>query len=88
MSRLNGGIKALLEKGPGQKEWQDVKDLVDAESVEANAHNKTACEQAVGKEPYWAEEATASKTSLLSEFLMETWYLCMMGQAPSAVHVH
>jgi hypothetical protein len=70
-----------------QKEWQEAKNLVDAESVEANAHNKTACEQAVGKEPYWAEEATASQTSLFSVFFLERLYICMMGQAPSAVHV-
>ena len=27
-----------------------------------------------------AEEATASQTSLLSEFMLETWYLCMRGR--------
>ncbi len=31
-----------------QKEWQDVKNLVDAESVEAKPQGKTECEQPVG----------------------------------------
>jgi hypothetical protein len=48
MSRLNEGVGAVVEKDPVQKEWQDVKNLVDAESVEANAPEKTECEQAVG----------------------------------------
>ena len=37
MSRLNGGVDELVEKDPVQKMWQDVQNLVDAESVEANA---------------------------------------------------
>ena len=49
MCRLNEGVDALLEKGPVQKEWQDVKNLVDAESVDAaNAKEKTECKQVVG----------------------------------------
>ena len=48
MSRLNGGVDALLEKDTAQKEWQDVENLVDAESLEANAQEKTECEQVVG----------------------------------------
>ena len=31
MNRLNGGIDALVEKGPVQTLWQNVKDLVMAE---------------------------------------------------------
>ena len=34
------------------------------------------------KEHYWAEAAIASQKSLLSEFLLETWYICMMGGRP------
>ena len=45
MSRLNGGVDDLVEKDPVQKEWQDVKNQVDAESVEANAQEKTECKQ-------------------------------------------
>ena len=30
----------------------------------------------------WAEEASASQTSILFEFLLETWYLCMIGGRP------
>ena len=37
MSRLYWGVDALVEKDPVQKEWQYVHNLVDAESVEANA---------------------------------------------------
>ena len=48
MSRVNGGIDALVEKGPVQKEWQDVTNLVGAKSVEANAQEETECEQADG----------------------------------------
>ena len=36
------------------------------------------------KEPYWAEEASAKQRSLLSEFLLETWYLCTIGGRPQA----
>ena len=46
--RLNGGINDLVEKDPVHKEWLDVKNLVDAESEEANARAKTECEQACG----------------------------------------
>ena len=48
MSRLNGGVDALLEKDLVQKEWEDVKNLVGAESFEANAQEKPEREQVVG----------------------------------------
>ena len=48
MCRLNGGVDDLVEKDLVQKEWQDVKNLMDADSLEANAQEKTECEQAVG----------------------------------------
>ena len=47
MSRLNGGVDALVEKGLVQKDWQYVKNLVGAMSAEANAQDKTECEQVV-----------------------------------------
>ena len=37
-------------------------------------------------EPFFlggAEEATTSQTILLSEFLLETWYICMLGRPPA-----
>ena len=46
--RLNGGLDACVEKDSAQKEWQDVKNLVDAESAEASSQEKTECEQVVG----------------------------------------
>ena len=37
MSKLSNGVDALLEQGPVQKEWQDIKQLVEQEAVEAKA---------------------------------------------------
>ena len=37
MSKLSNGVDALLEQGPVQKEWQDIKQLVEQEVVEAKA---------------------------------------------------
>ncbi|MFM7986094.1 MAG: hypothetical protein ACKPKO_42950, partial [Candidatus Fonsibacter sp.] len=44
MSRVNGGVDDLVEKDPVQRQWQDVKTLVEAKSVEANAQEKTECD--------------------------------------------
>ena len=46
--RLNGGLDACVEKDSAQKEWQDVKNLVDAESAEANSQEKTECDKVFG----------------------------------------
>ena len=48
MSRLHGGVDDLVEKCPVKNEWQDEKNLIDAESLEANAQEKTECEQVAG----------------------------------------
>jgi hypothetical protein len=41
-------VVSLGALGLVQKEWQDVNNLVDADSAEANAHEKTECQQVVG----------------------------------------
>ena len=48
MSRLNGGVDAIVQKDLVQKYGQDVKNLVDAESVEAKAKENIEGEQVVG----------------------------------------
>ena len=35
--KVGGGVDAVLERGPMLKEWQQVKALVEAESLEAKA---------------------------------------------------
>ena len=63
MSILNGGVDALVEKGPVQKEWQYVKNLVDAESAEANAQEKTEREQVVGYSANAASSGSAGAST-------------------------
>ncbi|MFM7986035.1 MAG: hypothetical protein ACKPKO_42650, partial [Candidatus Fonsibacter sp.] len=53
----------MVEKDIVQKEWQDVKFLVDAESLEANAQDNTVCEHVVGDDDNivgWSGSAAAS----------------------------
>jgi len=66
MFRLNGGVYDLVETDSAQTKWQDVKDLVRAESAEAKAQEKTECEQVFGDDSNnawssgsaWASAAT------------------------------
>ena len=39
LSRVSGGVDAVLEKEPVLKEWQQVKAFVEAESLEAKAQD-------------------------------------------------
>ena len=48
LSKLSGGVYDLAKKGLVQKEWQEVNNLVEAESVEAKAKAKIEREQVVG----------------------------------------
>ena len=48
LPELSGGVDALAEKGLVQKEWQEVKNLVEAESAEAKAQEKSEREQVAG----------------------------------------
>ena len=45
---MNGGVADLVEQGIVQRVWQDVKTLVEAESAEANAQEKTEREPVLG----------------------------------------
>ena len=40
MSMVSVGVDAVLERGPMLKEWQQVKALVEAESLEAKAQGQ------------------------------------------------
>ena len=46
-----------------QKEWQYVKNIVDAESADANAQDKTECEQLLGDNAGSSVSAGASTTA-------------------------
>ncbi|MFM7982459.1 MAG: hypothetical protein ACKPKO_24370, partial [Candidatus Fonsibacter sp.] len=51
-----------------KKEWQDVKTLVEAASVEANAHNKTAFELLLGYDDNNAGSSGSAEASTITEF--------------------
>jgi hypothetical protein len=42
VSKVSGGVDALLEKEPVKKEWQEIQSLVEAEAVEAKAQESLA----------------------------------------------
>ena len=65
MPRLNGGVYDLVEKDIS---WQDVKNLVDAESLEANAQNNAEYEQAVGHNAGSSVSAGASAAACAEAF--------------------
>ena len=48
MSKLSNGVDALLEQGPVQKEWQDVKQLAEQEVVEAKAMEQAEATRTTG----------------------------------------
>jgi hypothetical protein len=48
MSQLSNGVDAQLEQGPVQKEWQDIKQLVEQEALEAKALEQAEAARAKG----------------------------------------
>ncbi|MFM7982993.1 MAG: hypothetical protein ACKPKO_27085 [Candidatus Fonsibacter sp.] len=60
---MNREVDALVEKGPVQKEWQDEQSPVEAESVEANAQEKTERDQVVGDYDNNAGSSGSAKAS-------------------------
>lgn len=60
LSKVSGGVDALLEKDPVQKEWQEVKNLVEVESVEAKALEHSASGHIAGSEEVVAESSASA----------------------------
>ena len=42
---MSAGVDAVAQKEPVLKEWQEIKNLVEAESVEAKTHEQSEAEQ-------------------------------------------
>ena len=54
--KVGGGVDAVLERGPMLKEWQQVKALVEAESLEAKAQDQALLSgdtMSLGAAAYW-----------------------------------
>ena len=45
LSKVSAGVDAVAQKEPVLKEWQEIKNLVEADSVEANAQEKSEAAQ-------------------------------------------
>ena len=45
LSKLSGGVDAIAQKEPVLKEWQETKNLVEAEAAEAKTQEKSEAEQ-------------------------------------------
>ena len=63
MFRLNGGVDALVERTLCRNSGRMRKNLVDAESVEANAHKKTEYEQVAGDNDNAGSSGSAGASS-------------------------
>ena len=60
---MSGGVDALLEKDPVQKEWQDVKTLAEAEAVEAKAQERAASGLTAGEDDGCAGSSASAGAS-------------------------
>ena len=91
LSKLSGGVDALAEKDPVQKEWQEVKNLVEAESVEAKARDKSEREQVVGgtwdkvrsRRLPGPQQPDLKRYARTSRFSLTTWPRSMCELMPS-----